>query len=256
MAESVVPIGVDGKALFPHHTLVRTPRPAAVLLCGRASWAGTVVSNHRIDPNPIFSLNKILWVKRTLPRDLRESSRLAAEWQTISIYSSPASRLQTPPLACRTLAYDLDKAAWSEEILAAVGVSPHIFPRVGENGSVIGAVTRPPAPLPGCAPGPRIALGGNDHPCATIAAAGVLLGNKILTRAAQHKLQDSCISFQKQRNCTGSSREGGCAATWRQTVMPSGEDHFLRGIHRLGVQPPGRYPPTRATPGPRPATRK
>ena len=46
-----------------------------------------------------------------------------------------------PSLASRTLAYDLRRARWSEELLDGVGVPPATFPPIHQSGSPLGTLT-------------------------------------------------------------------------------------------------------------------
>lgn len=178
LAESVVPIDDRGEPLFPIIPWFDTCASQEAAFVVEQLGAERLFQITGIDPNPIFSLNKILWVKNHYP-DIYDQAVVWLQMADYIYYRLSGVRVTDPTLACRTLAYDIYDDAWSKEILDAVGVSPQIFPHVGENGAVIGGVNAAASTVTGLKTGTPVVLGGNDHPCATIAA-GVLLGNKIL----------------------------------------------------------------------------
>ena len=178
MAESVVPIDRTGAAIFPIIPWfdTRARREAAYL----ADLIGVerLFEITGADPNPIFGLPKILWIKANQP-DVFER---AAKWLQMAdfIYLKLCGVQVTDySLASRMLAFDLSNGIWSAEILAKAGVSEETLPEIALSGQVIGSVNSVAAQATGLPVGIPVVVGGHDHLCATLPT-GVALGNKVL----------------------------------------------------------------------------
>src|SRR5688500_20314511 len=66
-------------------------------------------------------------------------------------------------LASRTLALDLQRLRWAEELLEEVGVSPDLFAPLRGGGSFLGPVTPEAASATGLTESAGVAAGGHDH---------------------------------------------------------------------------------------------
>jgi xylulokinase len=66
-------------------------------------------------------------------------------------------------LASRTLAYDLRRGAWSQEMLDAAGVPPSVMPELRPEGALVGRVTTEAASQTGLLQGTPTYVGGHDH---------------------------------------------------------------------------------------------
>lgn len=75
--------------------------------------------------------------------------------------------------------FEVAKNQWSDEILNAVDVPKDMLPDVLESGTVLGHVTAQAAQETGLPADAKVVVGGNDHPCGSVAA-GILGAKKIL----------------------------------------------------------------------------
>lgn len=131
-----------------------------------------------LDVNPIFSLPKILWIRENQPEVYEKT------WKWLQIADYILFRLSGKAvtdytLASRTLVFDVAKNQWSDEILNAVDVPKDMLPDVLESGTVLGHVTAQAAQETGLPADAKVVVGGNDHPCGSVAA-GILGAKKIL----------------------------------------------------------------------------
>ncbi len=113
-------------------------------------------------PLPMFSLCKILWIRRHAPDAFRRTARwlLAADYIAYRLCGNMATDYS---LASRTMALDIHRLRWSEEILAAVGLSPSIFAPLCPSGTRLGAVGGETAAQTGLPAHTVVAAGGHDH---------------------------------------------------------------------------------------------
>jgi len=130
-----------------------------------------------LDVNPIFSLPKILWMRDNKP----EIYDKAFKWLQMTdyiLFCLTGEFVTDYTLASRTLALDILQNQWSMEILQGVGVPREMLPCIEESGTVIGKISADIEKKTGITQGAKVAVGGNDHSCGSIAA-GVIHGDKI-----------------------------------------------------------------------------
>lgn len=178
MAESVVPIDKKGRTYYPVIAWfdIRSRKQSQEVIdrFGR----NNLFEMTGLDPNPIFSVPKIMWIRENEP----EVYKKAYKWLQMSDYINwrlCGEFVTDYTLASRTLAFDIDNNKWSEEILGEMNIPKDTFPTILESGKVIGKVNNSASKLTGIPEGVPVVMGGHDHPCATIPT-GVLLGRKIL----------------------------------------------------------------------------
>jgi xylulokinase len=68
-----------------------------------------------------------------------------------------------PTLASRTLAFDLRRRVWADDLIAETGLSPDLFAPIRPNGAKLGQVTGESATLTGLPAGCAVGVGGHDH---------------------------------------------------------------------------------------------
>ena len=131
-----------------------------------------------LDVNPIFSVFKIMWIRENRPAAYEKT----VKWLSIGdyiLYRLTGEFATDCTLACRTMAFDICSNTWSREILDWAQIPEDRFPPIYNSGAVIGTVSEATAQATGITRGAKVAVGGNDHPCGSIAA-GVIRGDKIL----------------------------------------------------------------------------
>jgi xylulokinase len=116
---------------------------------------------------PLFGINKLSWIKKYEAEVFSRVDR----WLSVSDYINfclsgvQASELS---LASRTMALDLRKKRWSEEILDAVAISSTILGEPVSAGEVLGHITPKASELTRLPSSVRVVTGGHDHPCAAL----------------------------------------------------------------------------------------
>src|SRR5215218_6800429 len=117
---------------------------------------------------PIFGLCKLLWLKENEP----EAFGRTAAWLNVADYI--AFRLAGVAatdysLASRTLALDLHRLRWAEDLLQEADVSPDLFAPLRPSGSSLGPITSEAAEATGLPESAQVAVGGHDHVCGALA---------------------------------------------------------------------------------------
>jgi xylulokinase len=126
-----------------------------------------------------FTAPKILWVREHEPE---QYSRLA----TVLLPKDYINYRLTGELATEvsdasgTLLFDVAHRRWSDEMLAALDLSPAILPPVHLSTSIIGGVTPEAARATGLAAGTPVVAGGADNACAAVGL-GVIDDGQVAT---------------------------------------------------------------------------
>jgi sugar (pentulose or hexulose) kinase len=115
-----------------------------------------------------YSLNKILWIKTHIGEFSGDYKWLCmAEYMTYKLTGIKKSEFS---LASRTMALDIKKKKWSEDILKAEFPEQDIFPEMGESGVAAGVITEETAKKTGLAKTTTVSTAGHDHMCGSTAA--------------------------------------------------------------------------------------
>jgi xylulokinase len=126
-----------------------------------------------------FTLPKVLWLRTHEPEAYARLATVMLPKDYIRFRLTGV--LATDPSdASATLMYDTAHLRWSDEILAAVGVSRSIVPDVGGSSEVLGRVTTDAAAVTGIASGTPVVGGGADNACGA-AGVGVLAPGEVVS---------------------------------------------------------------------------
>lgn len=167
MAESVIPIDTDGNELYDIIPWFDSRSMDEKELLKTELGEDAIFSITGLDPGPIFSLPKIMWMEKHNPGVYKK----AAKWLQMTDYINFKMTGVTATdysLASRTLAFDLNTNKWSKEILDAAHIQESVFPEIIKSGTVIGFTNNELKRATGLKTGIPVVMGGHDHPCATI----------------------------------------------------------------------------------------
>ena len=125
--------------------------------------------------DPTFSLCKLLWLKANQPDALARTAR----WLNVCHYL--AWRLCGVPgadltLASRSLALDLGRRVWAEDLIRAVGLAPALFAPLRPWGTRLGHVTADAAAATGLTTACAVGVAGHDHIVGALAAQALAPG--------------------------------------------------------------------------------
>lgn len=178
------PVDRHGRALRPSilYCDQRATREAASLLDRISMRDFYAICGHRADAS--YPLAKLMWLRTHEPDIFRQTYKTLCAKDYINFRFT--GKLVTDfSDASGTNAFDLNRFAWSEELLALANIDGALFPDAVGSTTVIGEVTREAAEATGLSAGTPVAAGGGDG-----SAAGVGVG---------------CVRPGMAYNCLGSS---------------------------------------------------
>jgi len=169
VAEEGFLLGSDGKALAPAIAWFdqRTSSQAAKWAKLFGSWETYRISG--LLPDSIYSLHKIQWIQAHQP----EVYDQAVKWLCMSDYVTYrlcSEQAMSYSLGSHTMAMDLNRLDWSDEILKAARIPRRLLPTLTPSGVRLGSVTHEAAEATGLAEGTPVCVGGHDHACGCLAA--------------------------------------------------------------------------------------
>ena len=173
LGEAMVPVSASGQLLGPSIVASFDLRGAEYL-----PSLGSVLGNERlyqINGNTLgnnYSLTKLKWIQEYEP-GLYEKTDKFLLWGTFVSFMLGAEPVVDYSLANRSLLFDINREAWSEEILRITGLDRAKLPDTAPSGTAIGTVSARVAEELGLPAGVRIIAGAHDQ-CANAVGCGVV----------------------------------------------------------------------------------
>lgn len=123
-------------------------------------------------PHSMYSLSKLLWIKKNYPEKYAQADKVLLVGEYIG-YLLTGERVIDYGLAARTGALDIAKLDFSAEVLGAMGVSRSLFSQTARAGTLVGKVKKELVEELGIKGEPVLVLGSHDQICTSLGA-GVL----------------------------------------------------------------------------------
>lgn len=162
--ETFIPVDAHGEPvgyaiMNSDNRAVKEIRQITKELGERELYAITGVPAH-----PMFALPKIMWLKKHQPEVYAKAARFLSVGDYI-LSRLGAGFYTDVSMASRTFGFDINRRAWSEDILTAAGLKRSQLAEITESGSRCGTVPHKIACILGLRDGVVLALAGHDQPC-------------------------------------------------------------------------------------------
>ena len=127
---------------------------------------------------PIYSLPKLMWWKKNRTDLIDKACKFVCFGEFVLM------RLGLPPIidegmAARMLAFDIERKAWSQELLDMASLTPRHLPGVAPSGTILGVIAPDIAIRLALPDGVRVVLGGHDQPMGALGAGAVERGTAV-----------------------------------------------------------------------------
>jgi xylulokinase len=123
------------------------------------------IAGHRVSAS--YTLEKLMWMRDHEPALFANTGKTlcAKDYINCRLTGRMATDFSD---ASGTNAFDLNRFAWSDEILDAAGISADLFPEPLESSALLGGITDVAARATGLLAGTPVAVGGGDGSCAGV----------------------------------------------------------------------------------------
>jgi len=165
--DAVIPVDKAGKALHPAILGMDYRSTVQSEQCSRILGERKLFDITGMRPHPMNSLTKILLLRDIAPEVYRRSEKITT-YADFILGKLGAPGITDLTMASRTMAWDLDKAEWSDDILGALDVNPELFSRAVPSGTAVGTLAPEVAAATGMSAKVILAAGGHDQPCAAL----------------------------------------------------------------------------------------
>ena len=120
-------------------------------------------------PHEMYSVCKIMWLKKHRPEVDRQARHIFLIGDYVAWHLTGVAQIDYS-LATRSMAFDIGRLAWSEEILDAAGIDLSLLSRPVPTGTAAGCVTGAAAEKTGLNPACRIVTVSHDQVAAAVGA--------------------------------------------------------------------------------------
>ena len=167
--EAFTPVGADG-GILGNAMLSFDTRAAGIA----ESWSRSFgqrrlyrITGHTA--HPMFSLFKLLWLKKNAPRVWGRASRFLC-FEDLVHHQLGLDPAMSWPMAGRTMLFDVIRHDWDDKILRAAGVARERLSRTVPSGTIVGEIPAATARSLGLPAGVPVVAGGHDQTCAALGA--------------------------------------------------------------------------------------
>ena len=130
-------------------------------------------------PNPMAGITKVQWIRDQKP-ELFKGVKHWLSMQDYIAYRLTGAAVVDLSVGCRTMAMDLRRRCWSEEILAHAQIPQEICSTLKRSGELAGRVTAVAAGLTNIEEGTPVFAGGMDYVCGAFAC-GLTKSGQVLS---------------------------------------------------------------------------
>jgi len=128
--------------------------------------------------NPMFSANKLLWIKKHQPEVFAAAKRTLLFGDYVA-YMLTGERMIDYSLASRTMLLDIRNNCWSEEVAGVLGLPVDGFSKPVRMGTPIGTLLRHVAKESGLNENVLVVAGGHDQALAALGSGATQIGNSV-----------------------------------------------------------------------------
>jgi xylulokinase len=253
--DEAIPLDRSGRVLYP---CIMAPDTRSVVEGDELAAAVGPSRLHEITglpPAPIHPLVRLMWFKRHRPRLFERVARFMS-WEEFIAHRLGMEAPSSRSIAARTMAFDIRRNAWSEELLAAAGVDGDVFPAVVGSGTLLGELPRRVTARLELPAGAALVVGGLDQfvgalgaGCANPGTAMVGMGSweaaTILTREAPSNAGLIAGGYSVGPYVTpdrfaimATSSGGGALVAWAAQLVAPGSS-IAKLLARLPTRPSG-----------------
>jgi xylulokinase len=167
--DEAVPVDADGHALYPCIMSMDTRTAELAATWERTVDADSVYALTGLPFAANWPLLRLIWLRDHEPQVFASTAQLLC-WEDLMVARLTGSAVTDDSVASRTMAFEIGKRNWSEEILAVASVASSMFPRSVASGTVIGVVAPAQAASLGLAGDVLVVAGGFDQAMAALGA--------------------------------------------------------------------------------------
>lgn len=162
-------------------------------------WINSLLSAEKVykitgqPPSNLYPLNKLIWFKNNKPEIFNKTDKFLC-WEEFIFQRLGVEPVTDYSVVCRTLAFDILKKEYSEEILKKVNIDTNLFPKAVLSGTEIGIVNKKFAEEIGFKKNVKVVTGGFDQICAALGS-GIIKDGMASVGTGTMELMQICFKM-------------------------------------------------------------
>lgn len=195
IGESVIPVDCTGKVLFNAITYLDTRGADTIEMIQGHMDTAELHKVTGVPLNPMYTLSKLLWMKRHRPDVLRKTEHFFMFGDYI-VWKLSGERMIDPSSASRTMLFNAMELKWYDSMGKVFEIPLDKFSDVYPTGTVIGKIRRAVAEQIGLPAETQIILGCHDQ-CSALLGSGALRSGDVMAGEGSTE----SINMIVDRNC-------------------------------------------------------
>lgn len=168
--DAVLPINKERNAIGPAHLGMDYRGKEEAEWCDKEIGGEKLFAITGMRPHPMNSIIKVMWIKKHQP-ELYEKTWKFVTWSDYILAKLGSDEIVIDyTQASRTMAFDLKKKVWSEELLKKMGIDYEKFAKPVASGISVGRINKALAQELAINPSAVLVTGGHDQTCASFGA--------------------------------------------------------------------------------------
>jgi xylulokinase len=168
MGETTIVVDETGKSLQNAMVTGDSRGIAETKRLMESKSAGAIMEITGVPPSEMYSLPKWMWINDQT--DVFQKGKYLFLFEDYIAWHLTGQRKVSHSSAARTMAFDIEKKQWNQELLQIAGLSPDKMSEIVPSGTIIGEVLPEIAKRHGLHPGMKVVSGGHDQNMATLGA--------------------------------------------------------------------------------------
>lgn len=196
--DAIIPLGADGEPVYPAILGMDYRSAPEAEACAARFGAEALFARTGMRPHPLNSLSKTLWLRAKRPEVWSRTTKVVTYADFI------LGRLGAPgfidfTMASRTMAWDIDRGDWADDLLSELGLHRSLFSTPVATGTVCGRLDPALATRLGVG---RMALvaGAHDQPAGALGAGVLEDGDAVVSTGTAEVLS---TTFADRRGASG-----------------------------------------------------
>jgi xylulokinase len=191
--DAIIPLDRSGQPTAPTFLGMDYRSARQARDCAARFGAEPLYRRTGMRPHPINALCKVLWLREERPEAWARTARVATYADFV------LGRLGAPgwideTMASRTMAWDLEKRCWAEDLLAELGFSTSLFSCAIPSGTPIGRLAPSLARQLGLTGDVQLVSGAHDQAAGAVGAGALEDGDAVISTGTAEVLSTSFVS--------------------------------------------------------------
>jgi xylulokinase len=174
--DEAIPVDAEGRPLRPCMMAMDNRTADLAEMFGRKVGPQRIYEITGLPVHGMHPLLRLMWIREHEPEIYANTAKMLC-WSELVTSLLGGAAVSDYSVAARTMAFDIVRQEWSQELLAAADIPATFMPGLAPSGTAIGDVPARVAADLGLKPGTKIIAGGFDQPMAALGSGLINAGD-------------------------------------------------------------------------------